>query len=150
MSGIFHGWNETITLFTPQFAQSYNHLQPSSLISKSMSLSNLVKSSSRIKILKALVGTNWGKQKETMLITYMSVIRFLFMSAAPIWFLNTSPSYIQKLQIIQDSVFRIATGFVKMTSIDLLQEDTKMLPIQDHLSLIFSQYLANLTTIFTV
>ena len=34
----------------------------------------------------------------------------------------------------------IATGCVKMTSIDHLHEETKMLPVQDHLSLISSQY----------
>ena len=62
--------------------------------------------------------------------------------AALIWFPNTSPSLIQKLQAIQNSALRIATGCVAMTSIDHMQEETKMLPVQDHLSLISSQYLA--------
>ena len=38
--------------------------------------------------------------------------------------------------------YEIATGCVKMTSIDHLYEETKMLPVEDHLSLISSQYLA--------
>ena len=70
------------------------------------------------------------------------LIRYLFMYAAPIWFPNSSPSLIQKLQIIQNSSLRIATGYGKMTSIDHLHEGTKMLAVQDHLSLISSQYLA--------
>ena len=37
---------------------------------------------------------------------------------------------------------RIATGCFKMASVDHLHEETKMLPVQDHLSLISSQYLA--------
>ena len=49
------------------------------------------------------------------------------MYAAPIWFPNTSPSLIQKLQNIQNSALRIATGCIKVTSIDLLHEETKTL-----------------------
>ena len=52
----------------------------------------------RIYILKALTAANWGQHKETILITYKSLIRSLFMYAAPIWFLKSSPSLIQKLQ----------------------------------------------------
>ena len=53
----------------------------------------------RINILKTLLtGTNWSQQKKTILITYKSLIRSLFMYAAPIWFPNTSLSLIQKLQ----------------------------------------------------
>ena len=50
----------------------------------------------------------------------------------------TSPSLTQKLQTIQNSALRIATGCVKMASIDHLHEETEMLPVQEHFSLIFS------------
>ena len=56
----------------------------------------------------------------------MSHIRSIFMYAAPIWFPITSPSLIKKLQAIQNSALRIATGCVKMTSIDHLHEETKI------------------------
>jgi len=55
---------------------------------------------------------------------------------------TVSPSLIQKLQTIQNSALRTATGCVKMTYIDHLHEETEMLPVQDHLSLFSSQYLA--------
>ena len=94
----------------------------------------VTRASSRINILRTLAGTtNWGQQKETILITYMSLILSLFMYAAPIWFLNTSPSDIQKLQAIQTFALCIATGCVKMASIDHLHEETKRLPVQNHL-----------------
>ena len=86
-----------------------------------------------INILKALTGTNWGQQKETILITYNSLIRSLFMYATPIWFSNTSPSIVQKLQTIQNSALHIATGCVKMASVGHLLEETEMLPVKDHL-----------------
>ena len=47
-----------------------------------------------------------------------------------------------QLQAIQSSALRIATGCVKMISIDHLYEETKMLPVQDHLFLLSFQYLA--------
>ena len=43
---------------------------------------------------------------------------------------------------INNFALREATGSVKTTSIDHLHEDTKMNPIQDHIFLIGSQYLA--------
>ena len=69
----------------------------------------------------------------------MSLIRYLFMDEAPIRLPKISPSLIQKLQTIQNSTLRIATGCVKMTSIDHLHEETEMLPVQDHFSLISYQ-----------
>ena len=50
----------------------------------------------RIYILKALTGTKWGQQKETILITYISLIRSLFFSYMQLLcFPNTSPYLIQ-------------------------------------------------------
>ena len=89
-----------------------------------------------INILKVRTGTNWVQKKDTIHITYKSLIRFLFMLAAPIWFPNTSPSLVQNLQAVQNSSLRIATGCVKMTSTDHLHKETKVFPVQDHLSLI--------------
>ena len=105
----------------------------------------------RINIFKSLAGTNWGQPKETILIiTYVSRIRSLFFYTAPIRFPNTSPSHIQKHQNIQNSALRIATGCAKMTSIDHFHEETKILSVQDHLSLTRSNQLSNLTTFPTV
>ena len=58
-----------------------------------------------------------------------------------ICFPNTSQSLIQKLQAIQNSAVRIATGSVKMASIDHLHEESEMLPVQDQLFLICFRYL---------
>jgi len=56
------------------------------------------------------------------------------MYAVLIWFPNASPSLVQKLQTIQNSALRIATGCVEMASIDHLHNKTEILPIQDHLA----------------
>ena len=39
----------------------------------------------RLSILKALAGTTWGQQKETLLNTYNATTRSLFTYASPIW-----------------------------------------------------------------
>ena len=77
-----------------------------------------------------------------MLITYMSLIWSFSMNPAPIWFPKTSPFLIQKLNNIQNSTLRIATGRARIASIDHLRVETAMLPVKDHLYLISSQYLA--------
>ena len=75
-----------------------------------------------------LVPTEVSQQIETILITYKSLIMY----ADPICFSNASPSMTQTLQTVQNSDLREAsTGCVKMTSIDHLQEETKVLPVHD-------------------
>ena len=73
------------------------------------------------------------QQMETVLITYNFLNRSLFIHAAPIRFPKASSSMIQKFQTLQNSAFSIATGCVKMACIDHLPEETKVLPIHNHL-----------------
>ena len=55
------------------------------------------KAKQRLSLLKALTGTTWGKQKETLIPTYKALIDSLFSYAAPIWYPNASKSSINKL-----------------------------------------------------
>ena len=89
-----------------------------------------------------LTGTGWGQQKETVLITFKSLIGSLFTYAAPIWFPNTSPTSRTKLQTIQNSALRIATGCIMMTPIDHLHTEAKTLKVDEHLKMLCSQHLA--------
>ena len=153
----------TVTLFTPETRQS--HLHPTVPLNGSpLPLERhpkilgvtfdphfhfhkhveetVKKAKPRLNILKLLTGTNWGQQKETILITSKSLIGSLFTYAAPIWFPNTSPSSISKLQTIQNSAIRIATGCVMMTPIDHLHTEAKVLKVDEHLKMLCSQHLA--------
>ena len=96
----------------------------------------------RLSILKALCGTSWGQDKETLITTFKALIDSLFMYAAPVWFPNTSSSSIQKMQRIQNSALRIATGCVRMSPIDHLHTESRVLKVVDHLKMICSQFLA--------
>jgi len=95
----------------------------------------------RLNILRAVAGSSWGQQKETLVLTYKSLIKSLFLYAAPAWFPNAAPSAVGKLQTIQNAALKIATGAIKMAPADHLHQETGMLPVADSLSLICSQFL---------
>ena len=67
------------------------------------------KAKPRLNILRQLCGTDWGQQKETIMLNFKTLIRLRFTYAAPIWFPNTSETSIKKLQVIQNSALLIAT-----------------------------------------
>ena len=89
-------------------------------------------------MLKALTGTDWGQQKETIVATIDSRICY----GAPIWSLNASPSSIKSLQTVQNSACRIASGCHASTPIDHLHAETKLLKVREHLDIICTQFLA--------
>ena len=153
----------TVTLFTPEYRQSHVHpiipvngtplplernpkilgvtFDPHLFFHKHVE-EIIRKAKPRLNILKLLTGTDWGQQKETILATFKSLIGSLFTYAAPIWFPNTSESSIAKLQSVQNSALRIATGCVRMTPVDHLHTEAKILKVDEHLKMLCSQFLA--------
>ena len=105
-----------------------------------------IKASSRLRIMKALAGTNWGQQKETLILTYRALIKSVIQYAAPVWFPNASNTAVMKLQTIQNSAIRIATGCIRMSPINHLHSEAALLPVKDSLSLLCKQYLASALT----
>ena len=98
--------------------------------------------SSRNNILKALAGTSWGQQKETLLMTYKAVGRSIINYAAPVWNTNLRDTNYRNIQYIQNEALRIATGCHKMSSVNHLHIEAKMLKVREHLELLSAQYLA--------
>ena len=66
--------------------------------------------SKRNNVLKALAGTNWGQQKETLLLTYKALGRLIANSAAPVWSTNASGTSLGKIQRTQNEALTIITG----------------------------------------
>ena len=56
----------------------------------------------RNNILKALAGTSWGQQKETLLMTYKAVGRSIINYAAPVWSPNLHDTDYRKIQYTQN------------------------------------------------
>ena len=73
--------------------------------------------------------------------TYTSLRSSIVNYAAPVWSTNASESNIGKIQRAQNEALRIITGSHKMSSIDHLHSETKMLQVEDHLNLLSVQYL---------
>ena len=97
--------------------------------------------SKRNNVLKALAGTNRGHQKETLLKTYKALGRSIAKYAAPVWSINASKTNIGKIQCAQNDALGIITGSHKMSGIDHIHSETKMLQVEDHLNLLSAQYL---------
>ena len=98
--------------------------------------------SGRNNIFKALEGTSWGQQKETLLMTYKAVGRSIINYAAPVWSPNLHDTNYRKIQYTQNEALRIATGCHKMSGIDHLHTEAEMLKVREHSELLSAQYLA--------
>ena len=93
-----------------------------------------------LQIIKALTATGWGKQKETLMVTYKAVMRPALEYASSVWSPIASSTSINKLQVMQNAALRTATGCTQDTNIQHLHDETLTLPIHEHLQLHASQY----------
>ena len=94
-------------------------------------------------MLKALAGSSWGQDKETLLMTYNALGKSIANSAALVWSTNASDSSFKKIQTAQNAALRTATGAHKMTSIDHLHQESLTLRVKDHSDMLSAQYLGN-------
>ena len=95
----------------------------------------------RNNIMKALSGTNWGLEKETLLTTYKATGRSLLNYGCPIWSPGLSETNWGELQVAQNNALRVATGCVKMTAVSHLHHETKVMPVKDHCHMLSKQFL---------
>ena len=93
----------------------------------------------KINILKSLAGSSWGQDKETLVITYKSICRSVLEYGAPIWAPAISQTSWSKLQNVQNQALRTATGCLLMSGIDHIHQETKVLPIKEHSTMICKQ-----------
>ena len=95
----------------------------------------------RNNVLKALSGTTWGKEKETLLSTYKATSQSILNYCAPIWGPNLCKSKFEELQRQQNTALRTTTGCVKMTGIDHLHSECEIMPVKDHCYMLSKQFL---------
>ena len=105
--------------------------------------STIAKAKNKINILKSLCGSTWGQEKETIIITYKSICRSTLEYGAAIWSPSISETNWQKLQCVQNQALRVATGCLLMSNAEHLHQETKVLPIKEHATLISKQFLAS-------
>ena len=88
-----------------------------------------VKVQQRNNVLKALAGSTWGCDKETLLATYLAISRSVLGHCSPVW----TPSLIDtnwcRLQRGKNYALRISTGCIKMANVAELQQEARELPV---------------------
>ena len=102
----------------------------------------VAKAKTKVNMLKALAGSSWGQDKETLLITYKSICRSTLEYGAPIWSPIVSDSSWEKLQRVQNQALRVATGCTAMSEVHHLHQETKVLPLKEHATMVTKQYVA--------
>ena len=103
------------------------------------------KGSGRLRIIKAVMGADWGLTKEDGLLTYKALISPVFSNVAPVWVpLRSSLKHpVASLQKLQNAALRTITGSHAAASEQHLHDECKMLPVHEHLNLQCRQFLAN-------
>jgi hypothetical protein len=92
-------------------------------------------------VLKALSGSTWGQDKETLVMTYKATSRSVGEYAVPIWGTIASDSSWKKIQTAENEALRIATGCHLMADSDHLHRETKVLPIRSHSKMLTKQFI---------
>jgi len=100
----------------------------------------IVKAKSTINILKALSSKSWAQDKETLTTTFKTITRPILEYANSVWSPIISNSNIKKIQTVQYSALRIITGCTADTNTQHLHEETKILSVEEHLTLLASQF----------
>ena len=101
------------------------------------------KAASRLKVIKAVAGTDWGSSSEDLLLTYKAIGSTVIDYAAPVFSPNLKPSNVLKIQRVQNQCLRVVTGSHSAASLEHLHHETKTLPVSDHLQMLSRQFLAS-------
>ena len=103
----------------------------------------VAKAKTKLNLLKALAGSKWGCHKETLILTYKSIVRSVLEYGSPVWSPIIKESNWKRLQSVQNQALRIATGCLSMSAVEHLHQETKVLPIKDHCEMVGKQFLAS-------
>ena len=103
------------------------------------------KASRKLNALKAVSNTKFGQQKESLAVMYRQFIRTTLNYASTAWYPTIRPTNREKLQVTQNSCLRTITGCTQTTNINHLHSETKILPINNHLDMIGTQYYVRAT-----
>ena len=146
----------TVTLFTPDTHQFQTHpditlediqihgviMDPSLSFHKHCNyVTDMI--DKRNNMLKALAGSSWGQEKETLLMTYNALGKSIASYAAPVWSTNASDSGYKKIQTAQNAALRTAIRAHKMSCIYHLHQESLTLKVKDHSDMLSAQYLVN-------
>ena len=91
-------------------------------------------------VLKALAGSTWGCDKETLLTTYQAIGHSILSCCCHVWTPSLKDTYWSRLQWVQNWALRIATGCIQMADVAELHQEARELPVRPHNELISQQF----------
>ena len=91
-------------------------------------------------VLKALTGSTWGCDKETMLTSNQTIGRSILSYCCPIWMPSLRDTNWSRLQWAKNLALGIATGCHKIADVAKLHQDARELPVRQHNELISQQF----------
>ena len=100
------------------------------------------KSKSKLNVLKAVAGSSWGQEKETMVMLYKTCLRSNLEYAATIWTPSICETNWTKLAVPENQGLKIAIGCLKMAHTDHIHQETLVLPLRKHCRMLCKQFLA--------
>ena len=138
----------TVNLFTPQSAHA--NKQPQVLVQSNI-LGTMVcfephtrdiaaKAQKINAVLKALAGTAWGSDRETLMTLYKAASRSVINYCCSTWAPIIKDCHWKRLQHSESTALRIKTGCYNMTNIDDLHNESRVLPIKEHTNMLAQQY----------
>ena len=99
-----------------------------------------VKVQQRNNVLKALAGSTWGCDKETLLTTYKAIGRTMISYCCHVWTPLHKDTNCCRLQRAQNSPLRITTGCLQMADVAELHQEARKLSVRQHDELISKQF----------
>ena len=99
-----------------------------------------VKVQQRNNVLKALAGSTWVCDKETLLTTYQAIDRSTHRYCFPARTSSHRDTNWSLFKRVQNSALRIATGCLEMADVAELHQEARKLPIRQHNELIFQKF----------
>ena len=98
-----------------------------------------VKVQQRNYVSKALAGSTWGCDTETLLATYQAIGRSILSYCCPVWTPSLKDTNWSRLQQAQNTALRIATGCLKMADVTEVHHESRELPVRQHDELVSQQ-----------
>ena len=89
---------------------------------------------------KALAGSTWGSDKQTLLTTYQAIGRLIRSYCCPVWTPSRRDNKWIRLQRAQNSALRITTGCLEMADVAEMHQESRELPVRHINELIFQQF----------
>ena len=99
-----------------------------------------VKVQQRNNFLKALAGSTWGYDRQTLRTTYRTIGRLILSYCCPVWTPSHTENNWCRLHRAQNSALRITTGCLKIADVAELLQEARILPFRQHNELISKQF----------